>query len=269
MTAVADEAGQAPVLLAIRDGIARITLNRPDTLNAFSVAMHIALMEALDEAERAGTVRVMLLTGAGRAFCAGQDLGERNVESDAPLDLGANIERWYNPLVRRLVDLPFPWVCAVNGVAAGAGANIALLADLTVATASARFVQSFARIGLLPDSGGTWMLPHLIGQQRAMALALTGAPIGAVQAAEWGLIWRAIDDADFQGEVDALLATLAAAPTRGLVETKRAIRRAWTTSLDEQLDHERDTQRMLGRTRDYREGVSAFKAKRPPLFSGE
>ncbi|WP_157218960.1 2-(1,2-epoxy-1,2-dihydrophenyl)acetyl-CoA isomerase PaaG [Flavisphingomonas formosensis] len=259
---------ETPVLLAIQDGIARITLNRPEKLNAFSVDMHVALMAALDEAECVGA-RVMLLTGSGRAFCAGQDLGERDVESDAPLDLGANIDRWYNPLVRRLTDLPFPWVCAVNGVAAGAGANIALLADLTVATAGARFVQSFARIGLLPDCGGTWTLPHLVGQQRAMAMALTGMPIGAAQAAEWGLIWRAIDDADFEREVEALVTGLAAAPTRGLVETRRAIRRAVTTTLDEQLDHERDFQRLLGQTRDYREGVAAFKAKRAAHFIGE
>jgi 2-(1,2-epoxy-1,2-dihydrophenyl)acetyl-CoA isomerase len=259
---------EQPVLLSIEDGIGRITLNRPDRLNAFTVGMHEALMRALDTIEADGTVRVVLLTGAGRAFSAGQDLAERNVASDAPLDLGHNIEAYYNPLVRRLVALPFPLVCAVNGVAAGAGANIALLADIVVAAHSARFIQAFAKIGLLPDSGGSWTLPHLVGTPRAMAMALTGEPVDARQAADWGMIWKAVADDAFPEEVERLVRALAAAPTSGLVETKRAIRQSWTSTFDDQLDHERDAQRRLGRTDDYREGVSAFKEKRPPAFTG-
>jgi len=262
------DGAEPPVLLSVERGVARVTLNRPERLNALSVELHQRLRSILDDIEARGDVRVMLLTGSGRAFCAGQDLAERDVESDAPLDLGANIETFYNPLVRRLVALPFPLVCAVNGVAAGAGANIALLADIVIARESASFVQSFARIGLMPDSGGTWTLPHLVGQPRAMALAMTGDPIGARQAAEWGMIWKAAADADFDAEVEALVARLAAAPTAALVAIRGAVRGAWSRSLDAQLDHERDEQRRLGRSRDYREGVSAFKAKRAPRFTG-
>jgi len=255
------------VLFEIAQGVARVTLNRPATLNAFTVSMHRALLATLDRAEAEGA-RVMVLTGAGRAFCAGQDLGERDTSGDAALDLGANIETWYNPLVRRLARLPFPLVAAVNGVAAGAGANIALATDIVIATESARFIQSFAKIGLLPDSGGTWRLPRLIGEARALAIAMTGEPVGARQAAEWGMIWKAVPDEAFGVEVDALAASLAKAPTAGVVATARAIRGAWDRDLDAQLDHERDAQRALGLTADYREGVGAFKAKRAPEFRG-
>jgi 2-(1,2-epoxy-1,2-dihydrophenyl)acetyl-CoA isomerase len=257
-----------PLRLSIRGGVARITLNRPDKLNAFTVAMHEAFARALDLVEADSSVRVVLLTGAGRAFCAGQDLGERDVEGDAALDLGSNIERFYNPLARRLVGLRYPLVCAVNGVAAGAGANLALLGDLVIATRGARFIQSFAKIGLSPDCGGTWILPHLVGQARALGLALTGEPIDATRAEAWGMIWRAVDDDDFEPEVEGLLGSLACAPTIGLVAIKRSIRAAWTTNFDAQLDHERDSQRLLGLTADYREGVRAFKAKRPAHFIG-
>jgi 2-(1,2-epoxy-1,2-dihydrophenyl)acetyl-CoA isomerase len=261
-------ADDEPLLLSVGSGIARMTLNRPEKLNAFTVGLHRAFMQALDQIEANSSVRVVLITGAGRAFCAGQDLGERDVESDQPLDLGANIETFYNPLARRLVALKYPLVCAVNGVAAGAGANIALLADLVLAKRSARFIQSFAKIGLSPDCGGTWTLPHLVGQARAMGLALTAEPIDATRAEAWGMIWKAVDDDRFDTEVENLLAALATAPTAGLVEIKRAIRAAWSRTLDSHLDHERDTQRRLGRTQDYREGVRAFKAKRPPIFIG-
>ena len=256
------------VLVDIAKGVARVTLNRPATLNAFTIGMHRALLDALDRAE-AESARVMVLTGAGRAFCAGQDLGERDTAGDAALDLGANIEKWYNPLVRRLTRVPFPLIAAVNGVAAGAGANLALAADIVIAKESARFIQSFATIGLLPDSGGTWRLPRLIGEARALAIAMTGTPVEARQAAEWGMIWKAVPDETFEQEVDASAAAFADAPTAGMVATARAIRGAWDRDLDEQLDHERDTQRRLGLTADYREGVEAFKAKRPPVFKGK
>jgi len=265
---VADHANDEPLLLSVHSGVARLTLNRPDKLNAFTVGLHKAFMAALDRVEADAGVRVVLITGAGRAFCAGQDLGERDVDSDAPLDLGANIERFYNPLARRLVGLKYPLVCAVNGVAAGAGANLALLADLVLAKRSARFIQSFAKIGLSPDCGGTWTLPHLVGQARAMGLALTAEPIDATRAEAWGMIWKAVDDDAFESEVSNLVAGLATAPTAGLVEIKRMIRAAWSRPLDAHLDHERDSQRQLGLTQDYREGVRAFKARRQPNFIG-
>jgi len=261
-------ADENPILFEISDGIARLTLNRPDRLNAFTVGMHRAVMAALERVAGEADVRVLLLTGAGRAFCAGQDLGERDVTSNAPLDLGANIEAFYNPLVGRLLSLPVPVVCAVNGVAAGAGANLALLCDLVIARHSARFIQSFANIGLLPDTAGTWSLPHHIGQARAMGLALTGMPLSAPQAAEWGLIWRAVEDDTFEPEVEALVRQLARAPTQGLVAAKRAIRAAWGNGIEAQLALERDAQRSLGLSADYREGVAAFKAKRIPNFTG-
>jgi 2-(1,2-epoxy-1,2-dihydrophenyl)acetyl-CoA isomerase len=265
---VSDAAGDE-VLFSVRGGVARITLNRPEQLNAISLGVHRRLREILDELESRGDIRVMLLTGAGRAFCAGQDLGERKVEDGAPpLDLGESVGTLYNPLVRRLSALPFPWVCAVNGVAAGAGANLALLADIVIARDSACFVQSFARIGLMPDCGGSWTLPHLVGQARALAIALTGEPVSARDAAAWGMIWKAVPDAEFDGAVEDLVARLASGPTLGLTATRDAIRSAWSRDLGEQLDLERDGQRRLGLSQDDREGVSAFKAKRPAVFAG-
>jgi len=256
------------VLFSVEDGIARLTLNRPDRLNAISLAVHERLAGIMTELEQRHDVRLLLLTGNGRAFCAGQDLGERRVEDPTDMDLGESIEARYNPLVRRLVSLPFPFLCAVNGVAAGAGANLALLADIVVARESARFVQSFARIGLMPDCGGSWTLPHLVGQARALAIALTGEPVSARDAATWGLIWKAIPDDEFHEEVDRLALMLARAPTKALLATREAIRSAWMRSLDAQLDLERNSQRELGRTRDYREGVLAFKERRVPCFVG-
>jgi len=260
----------APTILFERaDGIARITLNRPDRLNSFNAEMHTALREALALVRADASLRVLLLTGAGRGFCAGQDLADRAVApGGAPVDLGASIESNYAPLVLALQALPLPVVCAVNGVAAGAGANIALACDIVIATRSASFIQAFCKIGLIPDSGGTYFLPRLIGSARAMGLAMLGDKLPAATAAEWGLIWQCVDDDALKSTVDALLAQLALAPTRGLAATKRALQASGTASLPAQLDLERDLQRELGFSADYREGVAAFAAKRPPVFTG-
>ena len=228
-------------------GIARITLNRPDKLNSFNVAMHQELRDALDSL---GDARVVVLTGAGRGFCAGQDLNERAVASEHPVDLGVTVETCWNPLIRKLTGLHQPVIARVNGVAAGAGANIALACDLVVAAKSAKFIQSFSAIGLIPDSGGTWILPRLVGQARALGLALTGDPLPAETAAQWGLIWKAVDDDAIDAEVDAM------------------IRSTWSRTLDQELNEERNEMRRLGFTEDYREGVTAFLEKRTPKFVG-
>jgi len=245
-----------------------LTLNRPERMNAFTAEMHRALAAALDDAAADEGCRAVLLTGAGRGFCAGQDLSEVTVENGAAPDLGATIETFYNPLVRRIRALQKPVVCAVNGTAAGAGANIALACDLVLAARSAKFIQSFAKIGLVPDSGGTWLLPRLVGDARARGLALLGEPLAADTAADWGLIWRAVDDDRLRAEAEALTARLAAEPTQGFALTKQALAHAATNSLDAQLDLERDLQRKAGRTPDYAEGVDAFMTKRAPLFTG-
>ena len=251
-------------------GIARVTLNRPDRLNSFTTTMHEELRDALAKVRADRSARVLLLTGAGRGFCAGQDLSDRAVApGDAPVDLGASIEANYRPLVLALQSFPMPVVCAVNGVAAGAGANIALACDLVVAAKSASFIQAFCKIGLIPDSGGTYFLPRLIGTARAMGLALLGDKLPAQQAADWGLIWKCVEDADLASTVDALLAQLAQAPTRGLVATRRALHASSHATLEAQLDLERDLQRELGNSADYREGVAAFLAKRAPQFTGK
>lgn len=254
---------------ASQNGLASITLNRPDRLNSFNVRMHEEVRAAFDTIEADDTIRAVLLTGAGRGFCAGQDLSDRAVSADgAKPDLGASVEAYYNPLIRRIASLPMPVVCAVNGVAAGAGANIALACDIVFAARSAKFIQSFANIGLIPDSGGTWILPRLIGQARAMGLALTGEPLMAQTAAEWGLIWKCVDDDALIAEATALATKFATGPTRGLAETKKRIRAAWGNSLDTELDAERDAMRMLGGSDDYAEGVAAFTEKRKPVFTG-
>ena len=262
------------ILFEVADGIARLTLNRPERLNSFNTAMHAEVRAALaslrDEAGGALMARVLVLTGAGRGFCAGQDLGDRAVSpGGVAVDLGESIEKNYKPLVMMLRNLPLPVIGAVNGVAAGAGANIALACDLVVATRSASFVQGFSKLGLVPDSGGTWSLPRLVGTARALGLALLSDKLSAQQAAEWGLIWRCVEDAEFTGVVDTLARQLAAAPTLGLARTKQAIYGSWDRSLEQQLDVERDAQRELGRTKDYAEGVAAFTEKRTPQFQGK
>lgn len=257
------------ILLDVSEGVARLTLNRPSRLNSFTALMHEEVADALSLVAGDTTIRAVLLTGAGRGFCAGQDLSDRAVApGDAPVDLGESVERYYAPLVRRLTELDKPVVCAVNGVAAGAGANIALACDVVLAARSAKFIQSFANIGLIPDSGGTWVLPRLVGLARALGLALTGEPLSAETAESWGMIWRCVDDDALQAEAAALAARFASGPTRGLAATKHAIRRASLRSLGDELAIERDLMRELGATADYQEGVAAFMAKRAPVFTG-
>ncbi len=258
------------ILFDIDGGIARVTLNRPDRLNSFNDLMHSELRDALERVKHDASVRVLLLTGAGRGFCAGQDLGDRAVApGTAPVDLGASIERNYKPLIHALRSLPLPVVCAVNGVAAGAGANIALACDIVIAAKSASFIQAFSKIGLIPDSGGTYFLPRSIGTARAMGLAMFADKLPAEQAAEWGLIWKCVEDAEFSASVDAIVRQLAIAPTKGLAATKLALYAAAGNGLEAQLDLERDIQRELGNSADYAEGVAAFSAKRAPHFTGK
>ncbi len=256
---------QDTILLERQGAIARITLNRPDRLNAFTKAMHAELRDALDNI---GESRVVILTGAGRGFCAGQDLNDRAVAPGETVDLGDTVEESWNPLIRALTSLPQPIIARVNGVAAGAGANVALACDIVIAASSAKFIQSFSALGLIPDSGGTWILPRLIGQARALGLALTGEPLPAEQAADWGLIWKCVADDALDAEVDALAAKLASLPPLGLAAIKQMLRASWQHTLDEELDLQAGAMRRLGFTDDYREGVAAFLAKRPPKFTG-
>ncbi len=257
------------ILLDLQNAIATITLNRPDRLNSFNEEMHQALQDALHTVSTSDA-RALLLTGAGRGFCAGQDLSDRNTVPGAETpDLGLSLERYYNPVIRALRGLELPVVCAVNGVAAGAGANIVLACDIVLAARSASFIQAFCKIGLVPDSGGSYFLPRLIGTARAMGLAMLGEKLSAEQAEEWGLIWRCVDDDALQSEAAALTQHLASQPTKGLALIKQAIYRSSTHTLDQQLDLERDFQRRAGHTQDYREGVTAFMAKRKPNFMGE
>jgi 2-(1,2-epoxy-1,2-dihydrophenyl)acetyl-CoA isomerase len=258
---------------AVADGIATITLNRPDKLNSLTGDMALEVHSALDNAASDTSAKAVVMTGSGRAFCAGQDLADPAMSpkpgSNLPADIGNVVEAFYSPLVRRLRALPKPVICAVNGVAAGAGANMALACDIVIAVQTASFIQPFCKLGLVPDAGGTWLLPQLVGRARAVGLALLGDKLSAEQAAQWGLIWKCVATADFEAEVSAVAKALAAGPTLGYVRTRQAIDAAATSTLDAQLDLEAGMQRELGNSHDYAEGVKAFIAKRPPLFVGK
>jgi 2-(1,2-epoxy-1,2-dihydrophenyl)acetyl-CoA isomerase len=261
-------ADESPILVEARPGYRVITLNRPQRLNAFTIPMHQKLAAAVAEAEADESCRALLLTGSGRAFSSGQDLNERVLASGEVVVPGEALDKYYNPLVRKLRALRFPVVCAVNGIAAGAGLNIALACDIVLAARSATFTQVFARLGLVPDAGGTWLLPRLVGQARARGLALLAEPLSAEQAEQWGLIWKAVDDAMLMAEAEKLCAHFAQAPTFGLGLIKRALDAAEDNDLSAQLDLERDLQREAGSTTDYKEAVRAFLGKRKPVFSG-
>jgi 2-(1,2-epoxy-1,2-dihydrophenyl)acetyl-CoA isomerase len=257
------------ILLDIGAGIATITLNRPDKLNSFTGEMHAELKQAMQAIRSEAGVRALMITGAGRGFCAGQDLSERMMgEGHETADVGSSLEKNYNPLLKQLRTLPIPVICAVNGVAAGAGCNLALACDIVVAARSASFIQVFSRIGLIPDAGGTYTLPRLIGTARAMAAAMLAEKISAEQAEQWGMIWKCVDDDQLMKEANALAQHVAGQATRALGLTKRAIYASATNSFDQQLDLERDLQREAAGSDDFREGVTAFKEKRPARFSG-
>ena len=258
------------ITYSVEAGIARLTLNRPDRLNSFTDAMHEEVRLAMSALEADASARVLVLSGAGRGFCAGQDLNDRSVSSaDAPPDLGASVEKNYKPLVLRLQNLRMPTICAVNGVAAGAGASLALACDIVIAAKSASFLQAFSKIGLIPDTGGTWFLPQRVGMARAMGLALLAEKLPAEKAAEWGLIWACVDDSELAANVDRIATQFASAPTRALVRTRQAMRASVNNDLETQLNLERDMMSELGKAHDYREGVAAFMAKRAPVFKGE
>jgi len=258
------------ILFDISDGIATLTLNRPDKLNSFTAEMHGEVRLALEQVAADRSARVLVLTGAGRGFCAGQDLGDRAVApGGAPVDLGESVEKYYAPLVLSLRALPMPVICAVNGVAAGAGANIALACDIVIAARSASFNEVFCKLGLIPDTGGTYFLPRLIGSARATGLAMLGDRLSAERAEQWGLIWKCVDDAALAGEVAALAKHFSTAPTLGLARAKQALQASGLNTLEQQLALEAGMMRELGYTEDYREGVSAFMEKRSPAFKGK
>ena len=260
------------ILYSAEAGIARLTLSRPDKLNSFTGEMHAELRDALDRIQADSSVRVLVLTGAGRAFCAGQDLADPEMSAmpDGRLaDIGNVVENNYKPLILRLQNLRVPTIAAVNGIAAGAGASVALACDLVVATKSASFLQAFSKVGLIPDTGGTWFLPQRVGMARAIGLAMLADKLPAEKAADWGLIWAAYEDAEFSAKVDAMAAQLAAMPTKALVRTRQAMHAAAGHTLEQQLSFEGGFMRELGWSPDYAEGVAAFMEKRAPKFTGE
>lgn len=261
------------ILLSIDNRVATLTLNRPDRLNSFTEQMHGEIRQALaviESARIAGTVRVLVIAAVGRGFCAGQDLSDSAVAPGSEeIDLGAAVERNYKPLVLTLRNLPLPVIAAVNGVAAGAGANLALACDIVIAGRSASFIQPFCKLGLIPDTGGTWILPRLLGNARAMGLALLGDKVSAEQAAQWGMIWQMVEDDALAATVGKIAAQLADGPTYGYAQTKKALWESDQRDLGAQLDVERDLMSACGRTKDYHEGVAAFLEKRPPRFVGK
>ena len=257
------------ICFEVANGVACLTLNRPDSLNSFTAAMHAEVAETLELAATDSTIRAVVITGAGRGFCAGQDLNDRNVAPGERVDLGDSVEAYYNPLIRRITRMEKPVICAVNGVAAGAGANIALACDLVFAARSAKFVESFAMLGLIPDSGGTWHLPRLVGMARAKGMAMLMPKVSAEQAKEWGLIWEVVDDDALMDTVMDLARHLATQPTKGFAFTKQAFAASMTNTLDEQLELEKSLMRTAGFTDDYAEGVKAFLEKRPPQYRGQ
>jgi 2-(1,2-epoxy-1,2-dihydrophenyl)acetyl-CoA isomerase len=260
---------ESPILIEQRDGFRVITLNRPQRLNAFTIAMHQVLAQAMADAEGDASCRALLITGSGRAFSTGQDLNERVTATGDVVVPGEALEKYYNPLVLKLRALPFPVVAAVNGVAAGASCNIALGCDIVLAARSASFLQPFARLGIIPDAGGTWLLPRLVGQARARGLALLAEPISAETAEQWGLIWKVTDDATLMSEAEKLCAHFATGPTYGYAQIKRAFDAAEGNDLATQLDLERKLQREACSHPDYAEGVKAFLGKRKPVFTGK
>tara|TARA_R110002110_G_C13470525_1_gene721006 strand:+ start:126894 stop:127685 length:792 start_codon:yes stop_codon:yes gene_type:complete len=255
---------------SVNKGVARLTLNRPDALNSFTTDMHTEVREVLTSAAQDKSVRAVLLTGNGRGFCAGQDLNDRAVApGDSMPDLGDSVEKNYNPLIRLLTTMEKPVICAVNGVAAGAGANIALACDIVIAARSANFIESFAKLGLIPDSGGTWILPRLVGMARAKGLAMLGPKVSAEQALAWGMIWQVVDDELLLETAQGLAEQMATQPTRGFAFTKQAFAQSAVNTLDEQLEVEKSLMRAAGQTHDYQEGVKAFLEKRTPTYKGE
>ena len=254
----------------ISKGVAILKLNRPDSLNSFTVDMHAEVREVLEQAAADPAVRAVLLTGNGRAFCAGQDLNDRAVApGDEMPDLGDSVGNYYNPLIRLLSGMEKPVICAVNGVAAGAGANIALACDIVIAARSASFIESFSKLGLIPDSGGTWILPRLVGMARARGIAMLGPKIKAEQAEVWGMIWQCVDDEELMSTALGLAEHMATQPTRGFAFTKQAFAASAANTLDEQLELEKELMRAAGKTHDYKEGVTAFLQKRTPEYRGE
>jgi 2-(1,2-epoxy-1,2-dihydrophenyl)acetyl-CoA isomerase len=254
----------------VENGVARLTLNRPDALNSFTAQMHEEVQQAMKDVRENAAIRCLLLTGAGRGFCAGQDLNDKSARGDEGRpDLGATVEKYYNPLIRAIMTLEKPVVCAVNGIAAGAGASIALACDIVLAARSAAFAQVFCKIGLVPDSGGTWNLPRAIGLPRAKGLALLGDKLPAEKAEQWGMIWQCVNDEALLPEATKLAEHLATQPTRGLAETKRLLNEAFSTPLHQQLESEKSAMRAMGYSDDYREGVAAFLEKRRPVFKGQ
>ncbi|MFW1879724.1 2-(1,2-epoxy-1,2-dihydrophenyl)acetyl-CoA isomerase PaaG [Acinetobacter baumannii] len=252
-----------------KNGVGYLIFNRPKALNSFNVDMHREVAEVLNLWTKNPEVRCVVISGEGRGFCAGQDLGDRVVDPNAEApDLGYSIETYYNPLIKTIVNMPKPVICAVNGVAAGAGANIALACDLVIAAKSANFVQAFCRLGLVPDSAGTWFLPRAVGHARAMGLTLLGDKLPAETAKEWGMIWDVVEDTELKTKVTELAERLAKQPTFGLSLIKKAIHQSSNNTFDEQMLLERDLQRIAGRSEDYREGVQAFMNKREPNFKG-